>query len=59
MSTQITLGALRSKENNSSLSPSKEMRKLRVELSDRLFELRKLEEDHAEEKAHFQMNYSN
>ena len=40
------------KENNVSFSPSKEMRKLKIELADRSFELKKMEEDYAEQKAH-------
>lgn len=34
------------------------MRKLRVELSDRVFEIRKMEEDYAEQKAHIQMAHT-
>ena len=37
MSIEISLGPLSTKENKACLSPSKEMRKLRVELSDRVF----------------------
>ena len=36
----MSLGPL--KENNVSFSPSKEMRKLKIELADRTFELKKL-----------------
>ena len=42
MTTQIRLGALNCKENAVAMSPTKEMRKLRVELSDKIFEIRKM-----------------
>ena len=46
------------KENSNSISPSKEMRKLRIQLTDRNFELKKMEEDYAEYKAHLLMQHN-
>lgn len=38
-------------KENQTTEPAKEIQKLKVELNDRTFQLRKLEEDHAQEKA--------
>ena len=43
MTQQIKLCPLSGKENLGAMSPSKEMRKLKIELSDKIFELRKIE----------------
>lgn len=38
------------KENHHN-SPSKELQKLKIDLNDRIFEIRKMEEDYAQQKA--------
>ena len=42
MAQHIALGSLSHKENRGEFSPTKEVKKLKIELSDRIFELKKL-----------------
>ena len=54
---ELTLSINTNKENRAS-SPSKDLQKLRIELNDKIFEIKKITEDHAEEKGKLLMDFA-